>query len=239
MKQKASKTDYFVKIALMIVGGVVLAFFMSAHIWNIIHREEKLAYTIDYIEEVRLDFGEEKSGKFRFERIYYQVLFADGSRWGGLENLHSENWKGVKEKLHAVLAIDTTSIEDRIPLQIDSKEFKHISENEILAIRSEKKGWELLKIGDGYLVNSGFTTFELVLLYLVLCLFIAIGIFAIAAAIYLVIKDTSGFKNTKHLSYIPGKWDGLMYVMRGFRHEKKGRQEGGNIKKTNNLNQKH
>lgn len=233
MKQKTSKTDYFVKIALMIIGGLVLVFFMSKHIWDTIHREENLAYSIDHIAEFRLDYGDKKLGEYRFQSIDYQVLFSDGHRWGGVVSSTGKNWNDLKVKLHSILQLDTTNLKSKIPLRLKSENFKILSEKGIIAMRSEKKGWKLLKIGDEYLVNSPFTIFQLIMLYFLLMIFIAIGIFVSFGGVYLLIKDTKGFKTTEDLTYIPGKWDGLMYVLRGFKHEEKEKNEGESFKKKN------
>ena len=90
----------------------------------------------------------------------------------------------------------------------------------------KKKGWQLLKIGDEYLVNGSTSSIGTFLLYVVLVLFVLLGLFFMLSPIALLLIDTKGLKDFDNLSYQSNKWDGLKYVLNGFRDNKgKSRKE--------------
>jgi len=204
----------------------MFAFVLGGTIWNIIQREENQDNTIDYIEGFKIDFGDRKvMGKSYQDVVRYRLRFSNNKSWGSTIILRKkQEWEQVKSKFYSVLGIDTTNILERVPFELNQSYFKEISNKGIVGVWEEKKGWQLLKIGDEYLVNGSTSSIGTFLLYVVLVLFVLLGLFFMLSPIALLLIDTKGLKDFDNLSYQSNKWDGLKYVLNGFR-DNKGNQE--------------
>lgn len=223
MKKETSKSRYFFNLAYTFFGGVMFAFVLAGTIWNIIQREKDQDNTIEHIESFKIDFGDRKlMGRSYKNVIRYRLGFSNSKSWGSTIILRrKQDWEPAKIKFHNVLDIDTTNLLGRVPFELNQSHFKEVSAKGIVGVWKEKKGWQLLKIGDEYLVNGKKTAFGIILLYLVFIVFVLLGVFFMLSPIALLLMDTKGLKDFNDLSYQTSKWDGLKYVLNGFKEKNK------------------
>ncbi|ADR20267.1 hypothetical protein MATR_21160 [Marivirga tractuosa] len=220
MKKETSKSRYFFNLAYTFFGGVMFAFVLGSTIWSIIQREKDQDNTIDYIEDFKIDFGDRNvMGKSYQDVIRYRLRFSNDKSWGStVIRRRTQDWETAKVKFYNVLEIDTTKLLERIPFELDDSYFKDISNKGIIGVWEEKKGWQLLKIGDEYLVNGSTSSIGTFLLYAVFVLFVLLGIFFMLSPIALLLIDTKGLKTFDNLSYQSNKWDGIKYILNGFKN---------------------
>lgn len=216
MREKEnSKSRYFFNLAYVFFGGIMFSFVIGGTIWNIIHKEKKQDNTINHIEYFKIDFGDRsKMGKSYKDVVRYRLKFSNDKSWESTVILRrKKDWEKSKLKFKQALGIDTTKILDRIPFQLKEEYFSELSKQKIIGVWEDKKGWRLLKIGDNYLVNSKTSNIGTVLLYIVFVVVELLGLFFLISPFALLLTDTKGLKNFDNLTYQPGKWDGLKYVL--------------------------